>query len=81
MVITDMLISEEMRNGPDWKHKRGIYNILADRVDVVTPWLVENILASKGNGSAVRWLTTKKVIWRFLTAKLTKRDILTPMGM
>ncbi len=81
MVITDMLISPEMRNGPEWPRKRGIYNILADRVDVVTPWLVENILAASGNGSAVRWLTTPKVIWRFLTAKITKRDILTPMGM
>jgi len=82
MVITDMLISEEMRNGPDWSKKRGIYNILADRVDVVTPWLVDNVLANDGkNGAAVRWLTTPKVIWRFLTAKITGRDILTPMGM
>ncbi len=82
MVITDMLISEETRNGPEWSRKRGIYNILADRVDVVTPWLVENVLAKHGqNGAAVRWLTTPKVIWRFLTAKLTGRDILTPLGM
>jgi NAD(P)-dependent dehydrogenase (short-subunit alcohol dehydrogenase family) len=81
MVITDMLISEDMRSSPEWPRKRGIYNILADRVEVVTPWLVENILAASGNGAAVRWLTTPKVIWRFLTAKLTKRDILTPMGM
>jgi len=33
------------------------------------------------NGAAVRWLTTPKVIWRFLTAKITGRDILGPMGM
>lgn len=81
MVITDMLISEDMRNSPEWPRKRGIYNILADRVDVVTPWLVDNILAAGDNGAAVRWLTRGKVIWRFLTAKLTGRDILTPMGM
>jgi len=81
MVITDMLISEEMRNHPEWPRKRGIYNILADRVDVVTPWLADNVLASHKNGAAVRWLTTPKVIWRFLTAKITGRDILSPMGM
>lgn len=81
MVITDMLISEEMRNHPEWSRKRGIYNILADRVDVVTPWLADNILATSKNGAAVRWLTTPKVIWRFLTAKITGRDILSPMGM
>lgn len=82
MVVTDMLISAEMRNSPDWSKKRGIYNILADTVDVVTPWLVDNVLAKHGeNGAAVRWLTTPKVIWRFLTARITGRDILTPLGM
>ncbi|MBT8422491.1 MAG: SDR family oxidoreductase [Gammaproteobacteria bacterium] len=82
MVVTDMLIPQEMRNSPEWPKKRGIYNILADTVDVVTPWLVDNILANHGkNGAAVRWLTTPKVIWRFLTAKITGRDILTPLGL
>lgn len=81
MVITDMLASDEIRNGPGWDRKRKTYNILADRVDVVTPWLVERILAANGNGAAVRWLTMPKVIWRFLTARISGRDILTPMGM
>jgi NAD(P)-dependent dehydrogenase (short-subunit alcohol dehydrogenase family) len=78
MVLTDMLASKETRAEPDWDRKKGIYNILADTVETVTPWLVENILAAKGNGAAVRWLTTPKVIGRFLKSRFIKRDIVTP---
>jgi len=81
MVLTDMLISEETRQSPDWERKRNIYNILADTVETVTPWLVDGILNAKGNGAAVRWLTTPKVIGRFLMSRFRKRDILAPMGM
>ncbi|MEE4184911.1 MAG: SDR family oxidoreductase [Gammaproteobacteria bacterium] len=81
MVITDMLASEDIRQSPDWERKRRIYNILADRVDTVTPWLADGILAAKENGEAVRWLTTPKVIWRFLSSRFRKRDIMTPLGM
>jgi len=81
MVITDMLASEDIRQSPEWGRKRRIYNILADTVDTVTPWLADGILAARENGAAVRWLTTPKVIWRFLSARLRKRDIMTPLGM
>jgi hypothetical protein len=33
------------------------------------------MLASTGNGAAVRWLTTPKVIARFLKSRFKKRDI------
>ena len=78
MVLTDMLASEEIRNDPEWGRKKRVYNILADTVETVTPWLVENILAARGNGAAVRWLTTPKVIGRFLKSRFSKRDIVTP---
>lgn len=81
MVLTDMLASPEAQADPDWERKKRVYNILADTVDTVTPWLVENMLASKGNGVAVRWLTTPKVIGRFLKSRFVKRDITTPLGM
>ena len=81
MVLTDMLISEETRQSADWARKRKVYNILADTVETVTPWLVDEILKSRGNGAAVRWLTTPKVIGRFLLSRFRTRDILAPMGM
>jgi NAD(P)-dependent dehydrogenase (short-subunit alcohol dehydrogenase family) len=75
MVLTDMLASKEAQQEADWARKKGIYNILADTVETVTPWLVENMLASKGNGAAVRWLTAPKVIGRFLMSRVRKRDV------
>jgi len=81
MVVTDLLISPDALQDPEWQRKRKIYNILADTTDTVCPWLVDGILATTKNGDAVRWLTKSKVIGRFLTAGITKRDILTPLGM
>jgi NAD(P)-dependent dehydrogenase (short-subunit alcohol dehydrogenase family) len=78
MVLTDMLASREAMAEPDWDRKKGVYNILADTVETVTPWLVENILAARGNGAAVRWLTGPKVVARFLLSRFRKRDIVTP---
>jgi len=75
MVLTDMLASAEQQAEPDWERKRGVYNILADTVETVTPWLVDNILAAKGNGAAVRWLTMPKVMGRFLKSRFIKRDV------
>ncbi len=74
-----MLASKEAQAAPDWERKKGVYNILADTVETVTPWLVENMLASKGNGAAVRWLTTPKVISRFLKSRFKKRDIISAL--
>lgn len=81
MVVTDLLISPDAQQEPDWERKRKIYNILADTTDTVCPWLVEGILNTKKSGDAVRWLTGPKVMGRFLMSRFKKRDILTPLGM
>jgi NAD(P)-dependent dehydrogenase (short-subunit alcohol dehydrogenase family) len=81
MVVTDLLISPDAQQDPDWERKRNIYNILADTTDTVCPWLVEGILNTRKNGDAVRWLTGPKVMGRFLMSRFKKRDILTPLGM
>jgi NADP-dependent 3-hydroxy acid dehydrogenase YdfG len=81
MVVTDMLIAPDAPKDPEWPRKRKIYNILADTVETVTPWLVESVLATNKNGAAVRWLTPRKVIGRFLMSRIRKRDILTPLGL
>ena len=52
-----------------------IYNILADRVETVTPWLVEKVLADKGHGSRIAWLTPGKAAWRFMRSRFVKRDL------
>jgi len=75
MVVTDLL-TQGYADGDLAGYKK-IFNILADRVETVTPWLVDRILAGGRNGSRVAWLTRRKALWRFMTA-FRGRDVLTP---
>lgn len=76
MVITELLTAELDEKPEDEKRLRQVFNILADRVETVTPFLVDKMLANEKNGTAIKWLTTPKIIWRFLTASFSKRNVL-----
>lgn len=75
MVVTDLLIGGYAGNDADFERAKRIFNILADHVETVTPFLAEKILANQKNGAAVAWLTTPKILRRFLTAPFNKRDL------
>ncbi|WP_101759088.1 SDR family oxidoreductase [Oceanicoccus sp. KOV_DT_Chl] len=81
MVLTDLLIGEYDTNSEDWRKVRKTFNILADKVETVTPWLVDGILANNKDGGKVEWLTTPKVIGRFLKNLVVKRDLFAGMGI
>jgi NAD(P)-dependent dehydrogenase (short-subunit alcohol dehydrogenase family) len=74
IVITEMLMSGlgEM----DVEQGRRIFNILGDRVETVTPWLAQKMLENERSGARIDWLTTPKILWRFLSASFRKRDII-----
>jgi NAD(P)-dependent dehydrogenase (short-subunit alcohol dehydrogenase family) len=65
IVATDMMAQSS--SAQDLKNNR-ILNALGDRVETVTPWLVENMLQNTQNGAAFRWLTTRKIYERFFRA-------------
>lgn len=52
-----------------------IFNILGDKVEPVTKFLVEKILENTENDAHICWLTKPKVMWRFLRSPFVKRDI------
>jgi len=74
MVITDLLMGDYEEGSTEWEQANKIFKILADRVETVTPWLVEKMLTNQKNGAWIRWLTTPRIIWRFMTARLLNRD-------
>ena len=76
MVLTDLIL-EGYRGRPaeEWASARRIFNILADRVETVTPYLAEKVLENKVNGARIQWLTPTKAAWRFLTAPFFRRDL------
>lgn len=73
MVVTDLL-SRDYTPAEFAKAKK-IFNILADKVETVTPWLADRVLAGVPNGGRVAWLTTPKAFGRFATAAFRKRDL------
>ena len=70
IVITDLSTRDKAKMPAQrWAFVVKIYNILADRVETVTPWLVEQVLADRGHGSRIAWLTRTKSLRRFLGAR------------
>jgi len=73
MVTTDLLL-QDMDKSDDPDKTRRIYAILADHVTRVAPWICEQMLDNKKNGRLISWLTTPKIIFRFMTAGFIKRN-------
>lgn len=77
IVITDFL-SEQYQDDPEgFVEAKKIFNILGDKVETVTPWLVDKVLTNDKSGASFEWLTPGKVTWRFMTARFNKRDLYT----
>jgi NAD(P)-dependent dehydrogenase (short-subunit alcohol dehydrogenase family) len=74
MVTTDLL-TDAYDDPEAFKQSQKIFNIIGDKVETVTPWLVERILENDKNGAKIKWLTRSKVLWRFATAAFNKRDL------
>ena len=76
MVITDFVTRQfEDRPPEEWERAKRMFNILADRVETVTPWLAQQVLANDKNGVCISWLSRWKVMGRFLTARFRKRNL------
>lgn len=75
IVVTDLLMSDYDLKSDAWKRAKKFFNILGDSLETVTPWLAEKMLAADKQGARVIWLTTPKVLGRFLAAGFKKRDL------
>ena len=75
IVVTDLLVGDYDTASPEWEKSKKIFNILGDKVETVTPFLVEGILKSSKSGDKVAWLTGAKAFARFMTAGFNKRDL------
>jgi len=78
IVLTDLLKRDMGSNDPrDWERTKRVYNILADRVETVTPFLAEGILREQRAGARVAWLTGGKAGLRFFMSLFRKRQLIT----
>jgi NAD(P)-dependent dehydrogenase (short-subunit alcohol dehydrogenase family) len=75
MVVTELVTSPYDGKPEEWERVKRIFNIIADRVETVTPWLARRILDNNKNGARISWSSTWKVMARFATAPFRKRDL------
>jgi NAD(P)-dependent dehydrogenase (short-subunit alcohol dehydrogenase family) len=76
IVTTRMAVPEKDERGDFFFQNMKFLNILSDHVETVTPWLVEQMLAADRNGAAIRWMTTPKAAWRFISSLWSKRHVI-----
>lgn len=81
IVVTDLLIGDYDTSSAEWEKSKKIFNILGDKVETVTPYLVDGILKSDKSGAKVAWLTGGKAFGRFMTAAFKKRDLFADMDV
>ncbi len=64
MVFTDLLLKDST------PESMKIINILGNRVEEVTPFLVEKMILGKKN---INWLTNRKVMYKFIRSRFKKK--------
>ena len=75
MVATDLLTERYKDRQEEWERAKKIFNIIADRVENVTPWLAKRMLANKKNGRVLAYSSTWKLLWRLVSQPFVRRDI------
>jgi len=75
IVITDFITDMYQGDSEGFEKSKKIFNILGDKVETVTPWMVNKVLKNNKSGASFRWLTPGKAFSRFLTAGFKRRDL------
>ena len=75
MVVTDLLTKQYEDRPEQWERDIRIFNILADRVETVAPWMAARILENEKYGVSISWSSRWKIMGRFLTSPFIKRDV------
>ena len=82
VLISDGWLREAARAPEQVSSQRKMLNIIADHVDDVAPYLVEQMLATTKTGTEISWLTTGRLMKRFMTpGYATKNDVMARYGL
>jgi NAD(P)-dependent dehydrogenase (short-subunit alcohol dehydrogenase family) len=75
MVITDLVTDQYVGQPEELDKVKGIFNIIADTVDNVAPWLVDQILNNQKTGVRIKYTSMWKLAGRLLSSPFRKRDL------
>lgn len=76
MVMTETVLSKLIPQ--DRADNRFIFNLVADWVENVTPWLVDQILANRRNGVHINYMSMGRIAGRLVRMPFCDRDIFDP---
>jgi NAD(P)-dependent dehydrogenase (short-subunit alcohol dehydrogenase family) len=75
MVVTELLTKPFEGKPAEWARAKKVFNVLAERVETVAPWIAERVLANTRTGIRIQWLTTSRLGFCALRALFSKRDL------
>lgn len=77
IMVTDFTMKRIDRSDSEaWERTKKVYNILADKPETVAAFLAPRILAARKSGKHIAWLTSGKIMFRFMTAGIAKRKVI-----
>jgi len=77
IMATDFILDKKNTVSAEaWERSKRLYNILADKSGTVADFLVPRMKSAKKARAHIAWLTTGKVLLRFLTASFIQRKII-----
>ncbi len=59
----------------EWERAKKIFNILAERVEDVTPWLAQQMLSNQRNGVILSYSPAWKMLWKFIRSPFVQRQV------
>jgi NAD(P)-dependent dehydrogenase (short-subunit alcohol dehydrogenase family) len=74
MVITDM-VTGQYKTSEELEKVKPIFNIIANRLTDVVPWIADQMLTNEKNGALLQYQPRWKLMLRFLTAPFVKRNV------
>jgi NAD(P)-dependent dehydrogenase (short-subunit alcohol dehydrogenase family) len=75
MVLTNLLAKPFDGKPAEWEQAKRVFNLLAERVETVTPWIADKVLANTKRGIRIQWLTPLRMGFCVLRALFSKRDL------
>ena len=75
MVATDMIRDRYKDHPEDWERAKKIFNIIAERVETVTPWLAQKMLSNRKNDAILSYSSPLNLLWKFIRGLFMKRDV------
>lgn len=75
MIVTDMIKNQYIDRPEEWQRAKRIFNIIANPVEEVAPWIADRILQNEKSGVCISYMSRAKFLLRFLSSPFRRREL------